>query len=541
MMDERAVRVRGGALQRLGVCLILTSVTWGAWLGAGTTEVPRAQAATLRVCASECDYAHIRDAVAAAAPGETIIVASGTYAEQLDIEKSLTLLGVGAPTTAIVGNADAPTVSIGVTNQAAVVLLSGLTIERGHSLLSGGGIYSSGTLTLINSTVSNNSSAGNGGGIYSGGTLTLINSTVANNGSYGSGGGIASDGALRVIDSVVSNNTAYYGSGGASGGGIYGTDTMTLTNSTVISNSALRGGGIYSAHMLMLANSTIISNSDLEGLGSGGGGIYGSGTLTLVDSTVAHNQSHSAGGGIASDGALRAIDSTLSGNAASQGGGIFSTGTLALTATILAGNAAADRGPDCVGSLTAGRDNLIQSPSGCAFDKDSTLISSQDPHLGPLQDNGGGTLTMLPQPGSPAIDAVPTSNCALHTDQRGRPRPDPADASGACDIGAVEVQDGPSPLLVSITTAPNAQVLIGVKVLGPHGVVYRTSLHAMADAQGQVLGYLRIAYIPAQPAQMVLTVTVRTSSGVATRTIAVGLRRRHQPAVQLALPVDGML
>src|SRR5205807_8153922 len=59
---------------------------------------------------------------------------------------------------------------------------------------------------------------------------------------------------------------------------------------------------------------------------------------------------------------------------------------------------------------------------------------------------GGPTWTMLPQRGSPALDAVPASHCTLTTDQRGRPRPDEAADSGACDIGAVEGA-GPAPTI----------------------------------------------------------------------------------------------
>jgi hypothetical protein len=51
---------------------------------------------------------------------------------------------------------------------------------------------------------------------------------------------------------------------------------------------------------------------------------------------------------------------------------------------------------------------------------------------------GGGISAYGPQPGSPALDAVPIANCPLSTDQRGQPRPDPL-YNGACDSGAVEV------------------------------------------------------------------------------------------------------
>jgi hypothetical protein len=59
--------------------------------------------------------------------------------------------------------------------------------------------------------------------------------------------------------------------------------------------------------------------------------------------------------------------------------------------------------------------------------------SPLDPKLGPLEDNGGPTLTMALLPGSPAIDTGDTT-AAPPTDQRGVPRP----FSLAADIGAFE-------------------------------------------------------------------------------------------------------
>jgi len=52
---------------------------------------------------------------------------------------------------------------------------------------------------------------------------------------------------------------------------------------------------------------------------------------------------------------------------------------------------------------------------------------------------------MAPLPGSPAVDAVASANCAVTTDQRGLPRPDEAGDNGFCDIGAVEVRETPPP------------------------------------------------------------------------------------------------
>lgn len=77
---------------------------------------------------------------------------------------------------------------------------------------------------------------------------------------------------------------------------------------------------------------------------------------------------------------------------------------------------------------------------GCAAPFTCTNVSQADPQLGPLQDNGGATMSMLPAAGSPAIDFAgntgPCGAAASYTDadQRGVARPQ----GTLCDIGAVE-------------------------------------------------------------------------------------------------------
>jgi hypothetical protein len=72
--------------------------------------------------------------------------------------------------------------------------------------------------------------------------------------------------------------------------------------------------------------------------------------------------------------------------------------------------------------------------------------------LEPLAFNGGPTLTHLPQPGSPLIDAIPVGSCqadgaaGVTTDQRGVQRPQ----QSGCDIGSVEVEASPTPTPVPV-------------------------------------------------------------------------------------------
>ena len=123
----------------------------------------------------------------------------------------------------------------------AEVGLGGLVITGGYTTDSGGGIYSTGTLTVADCTISGNtatstSSSTGGGGIDSYGTLTVTNSTISGNSvssTYTYGGGISSTGTLTVTNSTISGNMAT--GNNSYGCGISCTGTLTVTNSTISS------------------------------------------------------------------------------------------------------------------------------------------------------------------------------------------------------------------------------------------------------------------------------------------------------------------
>lgn len=113
--------------------------------------------------------------------------------------------------------------------------------------------------------------------------------------------------------------------------------------------------------------------------------------------------------------------------------------------TILAGNVEALAFGDCAGTLTSHGNNVMQqvNESNCTVNGGGVTIA--DPVLGPLQANGGPTLTHALLAGSPAIDGGNPGGCldhlgALLQDQRGLPRMVDGNQDGAvqCDIGAVE-------------------------------------------------------------------------------------------------------
>ena len=166
-----------------------------------------------------------------------------------------------------------------------------------------------------------------------------------------------------------------------------------------------------------------------------------------MNSTLSGNWADYVAGGIYNyNGALSVTSSTLNGNSAFQVGGIFSIGPLTIGSTIL-NNSASGGDLGISGSAPTSLGYNLSSDSGNGVLTQPTDQVNTDPLLGPLQDNGGPTLTHAPLPGSSAIDAGKNFS-GLDTDQRGTvffrtvdfsDLPNVSGGDGT-DIGAVEVQ-----------------------------------------------------------------------------------------------------
>jgi hypothetical protein len=313
----------------------------------------------------------------------------------------------------------------------------------------GGGIYNDALdghaiLSLWNSSVTNNSAAffdppfnggGDGGGIASTGKMTLTNCTVSGNRAgvghpfpIGDGGGIINFGTLKIIGSTINNNQSYGVGGGISNSGSgpsSGSGPLTIINSTVNGN---------------------LANGQHDGKPWGlGGGIFNfaDSAVTFINSTLSNNSGAHSGGGLY--GRLAVItNSTISGNTASEeGGGIFATGGVTIGNTILkAGTSGAniDGNP---GTVTSQGYNLSSDDGGGFLNATGDQINT-DPLLGPLQFNGGPTFTHQLLTGSPAINAGdPNFTPPPFYDQRG---PDYDRVfNGRLDSGSLEVQPAPTP------------------------------------------------------------------------------------------------
>jgi predicted outer membrane repeat protein len=348
----------------------------------------------------------LRQALAVAHDGDSITFAvSGTImltSGGLGVFKNVTISGPGAEQLSIDGN-QSPTQP--VFSVSAIATISGLTIRNSAYGIDNFG----GTLTVRSCVISDNAFSGISITTQEFGvvTATILSTTVSGN----------SQGGVSSVPNIFS--------GGA---------TVTITDCTIRSNfSAPGGGGIFGTHtFLSVANSTISGNSTPRN----GGGISVSGGLVIENSTISGNSAGTSGGGIYGGATVK--NSTISGNLGTSGGGIYNNSSLVVRNTILNAGASGENIFNDGGTITSLGYNLSSDDAGGYLTGPGDQINT-DPLLGPLQNNGGPTLTHALLPGSPAIDAGdPNFSPPPLNDQRGCSFD--RVFNGRVDIGSFETQ-----------------------------------------------------------------------------------------------------
>lgn len=301
-------------------------------------------------------------------------------------------------------------------------------------------IYNTGNLEVANSTFEANYSTYGGGAIFNStyGIATISNSTFRNNrANYG--GAVFNGGTMAITNSVFSGNQVQGFSPGDVGGAIANSPDakLTIQNSTFVDNKSYRdGGAVANVGYLDLRSSYLGNNT----AGGAGGAVKDNGGITkLSNLTLYSNHASGDGGGIYALGVVTATSLSLVNNSSEALGDNLAqaSGSITLHNSLVSGSV----NDNCAGLVTDAGYNL-EDGAACGFDANQHSISNTDPQLDPLgpQDNGGPTLTVALQNGSPAIDAGHPNDC-MPTDQRGHLRPQDAngDEINTCDIGAFEV------------------------------------------------------------------------------------------------------
>ena len=238
------------------------------------------------------DQPTIQAGISAAVNGDTVLVAPGTYTENIKFHgKAITVKSSsGAKVTIIDGSGVAPVVTFS-SNETASSVMNGFTLQNGTSTFSsqyeGGGIFVSfASPTIKNNIIQNNTACADGGGIgvYFGSPMiqgNIIRNNRQSGCSGGGGGGIEVGGAstAQIIGNAIQNN-----SWGSSGGGIF----LDAVGSALIKNNVITGnvgGGI--AMINDVSGTAIVQNLISGNSSSGGSGVYWSNPpAVLLNNTI---------------------------------------------------------------------------------------------------------------------------------------------------------------------------------------------------------------------------------------------------------------
>jgi CSLREA domain-containing protein len=290
--------------------------------------------------------------------------------------------------------------------------------------------------------------------------------------------GQGAHGVFEAIATSTISGLTIRGGDEYAGGGIYAENPVTVTVRDVqlTNNHALHGGAVFATggaiflfeRVSFSGNTGGTSGAAIEVSSENGGGS----SVTVRNATISGNvgQKRVVNEEQLTFDHVTLVDDTIS-----------TIGTTTLGGSILDAGAG---GTVCEGAVASAGNNLEHGTS-CALAMPGD-VSGVDPLLGPLQDNGGGTLTHALTTASPAVDAAGV--CGLAEDQRGTPRPldGDLDTVATCDVGAYELDPGAPSTTSTTTTTPGGATTSTTLPGCPTGTTFEAARCRLADLRTDV-------------------------------------------------------
>jgi hypothetical protein len=246
------------------------------------------------------DFASLQSAIDASAPGDTVLVAPGTYAERVTIVSPLTLRAEGAPGSVVLdaGHGGPAVLSMGL---ASAPRLEGFRLTNGSGRDLGGATLG-GVLAVVGGRLDALDCTFDGGQATYGGLTGATGATVsfrrcAWNGAVASFGGahFQSGGSLVIEDGAVTGHERGGGGGIYVTGGAHGSVLATVVSGTSASGD---GGGLRLDDCVVT-----LSNLRVDGAsagGKGGGLAIAAGGQVIASATVLIDCTSALGGGAVS-------------------------------------------------------------------------------------------------------------------------------------------------------------------------------------------------------------------------------------------------
>jgi parallel beta-helix repeat protein len=234
------------------------------------------------------EYTAISEAITEASGGDTIMVAAGTYPENLVISKPIKIICEGDPTAVTdptlylctINGQDKGSVVTFTSGAIEGTLLSGFIITGGKDDNGGGILCERGaTPTISYCSITGNTATNYGGGISSRDSSSPIitNCHIEGNSAEIGGGGLHCYNSSPIITAcAITKNMAWYFGAGAY---LEEDSSPAISNCMITGNSTTWGGGGIACSIAsspIITNSTVAGNlvTDKSDESSYGGGIY---------------------------------------------------------------------------------------------------------------------------------------------------------------------------------------------------------------------------------------------------------------------------